>query len=88
MSNAADLTTVVRLACLTEDRSDAEQKALLRVADRLDFEHNKATTGSPSAKPGFEPSFLYDEVQATRSLVDQQRHVELPKRRGAWPRKP
>lgn len=88
MSNAADLTTVIRLACLTEDRSDAEQKALLRIADRVDFEHNKNTVGGASTKDGWEPSFLYDEVQSSRCLVDNQKHVELPKRRGVWPRKP
>lgn len=86
-----DLAVVVRLACLTADRTDREQKALLSVADRLDVEHNKLTVGNDEAhdRPGWQPSRLYDEAQATREVEYEngQKPVELRKRRGVWPRK-
>jgi hypothetical protein len=87
-----DEVSVLRLAMLTEDRTDREQKAMLRVADRLDFEHNRATVMNERAQEaeGWQPSFLYDEVQATRVVDDEsQKHVELDakRRKGVWPRK-
>lgn len=38
--NADDLVLVLRLACLTEHRDNAEQKALLAAAERLDKKRN------------------------------------------------
>lgn len=43
--NAEDLAAVVELACLTESRTNAEQKSLLAVAERLDKKRN-AKVGS------------------------------------------
>lgn len=65
-----DLVEVVRLACLTADRSDVEQRALLRVAERLDRAANRDTTTNQRSGPA---SRLYREAEATRELVDDQR---------------
>lgn len=43
MSALDQLALVVRLACLTEDRDNTEQKALLAVAERVDKEWNAQT---------------------------------------------
>lgn len=40
MTRASDLAAVVALACETEDRTPGEQRALERVADRLDQDRN------------------------------------------------
>jgi len=79
VSNRDDLATVIALACLTEDRSNAEQLALLRVADKVDLEFNQDTvTNQP---PG--SSRLVDEVMGSRVLDDGQREVRLKNRKGA-----
>lgn len=44
MSRWEDEETVLRLACLTESRADSEQRCMLRIAARLDHEHNRQTT--------------------------------------------
>lgn len=89
MSRTDDLRILLDLAMLTEDRTDAEQKAMLRVADQLDFAHNALVVRNAKAQaaPDWQPSRLYDRVLATRELDDGQRHVELPKRKGVWPRR-
>lgn len=85
MTNWDDQRTVLRLAFLTADRSDAEQRAVLRVADALDVDRNKRTVTNRNWRDGrlVEPSFLHDEAQASRSLVDGHHDVELPNRKGA-----
>lgn len=44
--NPADLAVVVALACETGDRSNAEQKALMEVARRLDDDRNRMASGN------------------------------------------
>lgn len=70
MTAHEDLDVVVRLAMLTEDRSNQEQDALLRVAARLDAAANRVTTTNHRTGPA---SRLYAEAEATRVLVDDQR---------------
>lgn len=79
MTRLDDLEAVVQLAFVTEDRTDAEQRALLRVCDDIDRQRNKQTVVRTNYTG---TSRLYDEAQATRVLVDKQRHVELKKRHG------
>lgn len=64
-----DLVEVVRLAFLTEDRSDREQDALLRVCARLDTAANRVTVTNRREGPA---SRLYVEAETTRVLVDDQ----------------
>jgi hypothetical protein len=47
MTIATDLALVVQLATLTEDRSNAEQRALERIAKRVDAEVNKQSSSNP-----------------------------------------
>lgn len=79
MTRLDDLEMVVQLAMLTEDRTDAEQRALLRVCDDIDKERNKLTVVRTNHTG---TSRLYDEAQESRELVDGQKYVELPKRKG------
>lgn len=82
MTKNADLAVVVRLACETEDRSDAEQSALLRVAARVDREHNKRTVTNPLWGPDGPTGPLSDLValaMGTRVLEDEQKVVPPPK---------
>lgn len=88
MTRWDDERDVLQLACLTESRSDAEQRAMLRVAARLDHEYNRATTGNrhgPWDMDRPDPiqigpmSYLYDEVLESR-LIDEddgEHHVTL-----------
>lgn len=46
MSAASDWATVVAMACETEDRTPAEQKALERTAYRLDRDRNRFTSSN------------------------------------------
>lgn len=78
MKNSEQLEHVVRLATLTEDRTDAEQRALLRVAFRVDMELNSCTSRNFEARRGMRSSRLLREVLDTRELVDAQREVLLP----------
>lgn len=87
MSNLDDLVTVIRLACLTEDRDPDEQRALLRLAVRCDTEWN-APTVTNTATWGRDQEgrwylrrpllHLADEVRSTRVLCDGARPVDLP----------
>lgn len=87
MSARDDLATVVELACLTEDRTDAEQRALLRVARRLDEDANANTVGnhkwwglnagSVTALVQRRLSTLERHVEATRVLDEGQHEVRL-----------
>ena len=47
MTAAQDLAIIVDLACLTEDRSRTEQRALLAVAKRVDKAINAQTGTNP-----------------------------------------
>jgi hypothetical protein len=76
MSVVRDLRAVIELACLTEDRSDNEQRALLRTAMRADNEANKltVTNGRDRTEPAWR---LLSLVYSTRELVDDQKAVSL-----------
>lgn len=86
-----DLETVVNLACLIEDRTDNEQRALLRVARRVDKESNAnvirnrrmwgAQAGFDGAERQMPLSDLEGLAEETRVLVDNQREVHLKGRR-------
>lgn len=62
MTVSSDLRLVVGLALLTEDRTPAEQKALERVAARLDREHNRQASSNPA---------LGDQYRYRHALPDQ-----------------
>lgn len=64
--NADDLVAVVRLACLTEDRANAEQRSLLAVAERCDTELNKHTTTNKRCEKN--RAEAVEQVVASRSL--------------------
>lgn len=57
-----DLALVVGLSLLIEDRAPEEQRALLRIAYRLDKDRNKDTVPH---RPVVPPSALYLDVLAT-----------------------
>ena len=54
MSALDDLATVIRLACETESRTKAEQRALLRLAKRVDADWNEQSRFSPKVKSAWE----------------------------------
>jgi hypothetical protein len=58
-----DLETVLDLAALTEDRSDREQDAMLRVAAKIDAERNAPTVTNRRTGPA---SDLYSVVADSR----------------------
>ena len=77
-----NLAAVVRLACLTEDRTDGEQRALIEVAWRLDIEHNAlVVTNRKRETDGWEPWDLVSLVMDTRVLGAADREVPPPKTR-------
>lgn len=87
MTGADDLTAVIHLACLIEDRTDNEQRALLRVARKVDQEINAnvignhrmwSVGGDTGAVRLLPESNLVAEVEQTRVLQDGQREVHLP----------
>lgn len=76
MSVLTDLRAVIELACLTEDRTDAEQRSLLALAMKADNEANRLTT--TNSRPRTEPAWrLLSLVYSTRELVDDQKPVFL-----------
>ena len=87
MTALDDLTVAVELACLTEDRTDAEQRALLRVARRIDEDRNANVVGNRwawgdraggmSSVVQRRLSTLERQVEATRVLDEGQREVRL-----------
>lgn len=80
-----DLATVIRLACLTEERSDAEQRALVNLAWRCDVAHNQHTGPAISRRDDkWEPSDLVGLVLATRVLGDGDSDIPPPK---TWQRR-
>lgn len=82
MTKTDDLDVAIRMACDNTSRSDSEQKALLRLADAVDFERNQQTVTNHNT----EQSYLYDYVQDTRYISiypeNKEHHVELPRRKG------
>lgn len=76
-----DLAVVVELACETAWREDKEQRALLRVAHKVDTERAKQTTTN---KEWVSP-WLEQHVDETRSLDSDHHPVPRPslkKKRG------
>ena len=63
MTALDDLETVLSLAMLTEDRTDKEQDAMLRVAAKIDAERNALVVTNHRTGPA---SRLYPEVGHTR----------------------
>lgn len=96
MSAEDDVAMVVALACLTEDRTNQEQLALLRVARKADNEANKNVVGnhrmwgiyagSTRATRQLPESRLEELVDKSRAVSDfpgdKQRPVALPKQKG------
>lgn len=91
MSNLDDLRTVIELACLTEDRADAEQKALLNLAVKVDQDANRLTTTNKRQGDAWR---LHRMVEGTRELIDRQQPViikaalreKLDRRADLWDR--
>lgn len=76
MTRNEQLALIIELACLTEDRTDAEQRALIDFAWRCDVEHNQNTiTNRERRKPGFELQDLVTIVMETR---DRDQRVLAP----------
>jgi len=72
-----DLVAVVVLACETQDRAPAEQRALLNVAVRAEIDLNKATSKNLKDRgPDARPSTLVDLVENSYDPSDG-RHVQL-----------
>lgn len=70
------LALVVELACLTQDRTNDEQRALLRVAAKVDAERRKETTTNP---PEWRVApYLEQMADDTRVLDEGQRRVTPP----------
>lgn len=99
MTALDDLETVVSLALLTEDRTPQEQRALLRVAVRVEKERNASTTRNMRVRFGQSPCRLVDVVEAGQDVslpgadrvkVDRRRdgfvraHEEVGNVRPSW----
>lgn len=70
------LAEVVELACLAESRSNAEQRALLRVAAKVDRERSKQTVTNP---PEFRRDpYLERLADSSRVLEEGERRVTPP----------
>jgi hypothetical protein len=74
VSQLDDLRAVIELACLTEDRSNDEQKALLRLAVKCDREANRLTATNNRTGEAWR---LHRLVEGTRELIDDQKPVVL-----------
>jgi hypothetical protein len=71
-----DLALVVELACETECRTDADQRALLRVAHKVDTERAKQTTTNP---PEIRVApWLEVLAYNTRALDVGDHHIKAP----------
>lgn len=70
MSAAENLAVVLDLACLTEDRTNQEQDALLRVAARVDAQRNALVGTNKRTGPA---SRLYFVVAQTRDAEQPTR---------------
>lgn len=75
-----ELAEVIRLACLTEHRSNVEQRALMALAWDCDRANNKNTaTNRARQSPTWRPFDLVSLVDQTRVLEDDDKPVPLPK---------
>ena len=82
MTRGEEMAAVVRLACLVDHRSDAEQRALIAVAWRCDVEHNQNTTANRARRqPGFALQDLVGEALDSREMGDGDRTVRAPEGR-------
>lgn len=80
MTRNDQLATVIRLACLSEDRSDQEQRALIALAWESDRAHNRNTVSNRGRwLPGWEPQDLVSHVLASRIFSGGERFVPPPK---------
>jgi len=71
---------VIRLACLTEHRTDDEQRALVSWAWRCDVDNNKQTTVNMARwKKGWKPLDLVSLVMESRVHEGKDREVPPPK---------
>lgn len=69
MTRNEQLAVVVHLACLTADRTDPEQRALLAVAWECDKHHNQQTSGNRARRrPDWQPQDLVTETTTTRNV--------------------
>lgn len=92
MAALDDLETVLQVACLTEDRSPVEQRALLRVAVKIEAARNASTTQALTARWGQPPCTIVDEVEATYQPPEEGRPAALTtadrqrvdRRRAGW----
>jgi hypothetical protein len=78
------LAAVIRLACLAEHRTNAEQRALIAAAWACDVEHNRDTvTNRARREPGWQPQDLVSLVVGSRRLDpdDGDWPVAVPKGR-------
>jgi len=81
MTRDEQLVAVIHLAMLTEDRSDAEQRALLAIAWECDKRNNRNTVSNRARRsPGWEWSDLVTLVHDSRVIEDGQHHVRMPPR--------
>lgn len=83
MTRNEQLAEVIRLACLTESRTNAEQRALIAWAWDCDVEHNKNTTPNRRQRAAnWTPQDLVSLVISSRDLdpSDGDREVPSPKR--------
>lgn len=74
-TNDDNLETVVRLACLTESRTNAEQRALLTVARQVDDRRNTRVSGNhymwaPNGRGGYRQLRPFSDLEG---LADSTR---------------
>lgn len=89
MTRGERMEVLVRLACLTESRTNQEQRALLEVARALDTEINRVRRRWFAIEVGNghvgqrlpDPSDLEGLVDATRVLDDHDKPVALKARK-------
>lgn len=91
MTKLDDLETVVRLACLIEDRAPTEQRALLNVAASVEQERNATTTRNLRARWGEPPCLLVEEADASYNpgkdrpvRLSSALRAKLERRRAHW----
>lgn len=81
MTRNEELALVIGLACMIEDRTDAEQRALIKLAWDCDVAHNRNTIGNRARQAAnFELQDLVTEVDRSRVLQEKQRPVGKPNR--------
>lgn len=83
--NTDTAETVLRLACLTDDRSPGEQKALAELAWRIDQKRNALVTTNKRLEAGEPASDLLYEFDLLPDLNHKQTTAHL-RRLEAWRR--